>query len=86
MVMAVILMSAIVFIGCTRNEIARNYGGKQEIRLEPGQRLVEATWKENDLWYLTEPMDSEYVPKVKHFKESSSWQVLEGEVIFIESR
>jgi len=86
MVMAVILMSATVLISCTQNEIARNYGGTQEIRLDPGQRLVEATWKENDLWYLTEPMDSEYVPKTKHFKESSSWQVLEGEVIFIESR
>jgi len=47
---------------------------------------VEATWKEDNLWYLVEPMDSDYVPKTKVFKESSLYGALEGKVIFIENR
>ena len=66
--------------------VTREFGGKTEIKLERGQRLVEATWKNADLWYLTEPMDSDYTPKRKVFKESSMYGVCEGEVIFIETQ
>lgn len=45
-----------------------------------------ATWKETDLFYLTEPMDSDYTPKTKLFKEDSSFGVLETEVKFIETK
>jgi len=77
---------AIMCMACTPNEITRNYGGKTTINLEPGQRLVECTWKDNNIWILTEPMDSDYVPKTKKFTESSGWGCLEGEVTFIESK
>lgn len=67
--------------------VSRKFGGNTTINLEPGQKLVEATWKgAADLWYLTEPMDSDYVPKTKIFKESSNLGVFEGTVTFIESR
>lgn len=56
------------------------------INLPKGERLVVATWKENNLFTLTEPMDSGYTPKAKTFKESSSWGVLESEIKFIESK
>ena len=67
--------------------VSRNFGGNTTINLEPGQKLVEATWKgDADLWYLTEPMDSDYTPKTKMFKESSMMGVMQGTVTFIESR
>lgn len=67
--------------------ITREYGGTTTIKLERGEKLIEATWKgDGDLWYLLEPMDSDYVPKTKLFKESSVCGVLEGKVIFIETR
>jgi hypothetical protein len=66
--------------------MSRKFGGSTTINLEKGQKLVEATWKENSLWYLTEPMDSDYVPKTKTFKEDSNFGVLEGTVTFVESR
>lgn len=50
------------------------------------KKLVEATWKDSDLWYLVEPMDSDYVPKTKIFKENSMIGIMEGEVKFIESK
>lgn len=71
---------------CTENHMARNYGGEQTIELLKGEKLVEATWKEDNLWYLTEPMDSDYVPTTKIFHESSSFGVWKGKVVFKESR
>lgn len=67
--------------------ITRQCGGNTTIKLEKGEKLIEATWKgDGDLWYLVEPMDSDYTPKTKVFKESSLYGVLEGSVTFIESK
>lgn len=71
---------------CTKNQSARKFGGAEEIKLQPGERLVLATWKESNLWYLTEPMDSGYIPKKLIFRETSNFGVWEGTVTFIESR
>jgi len=79
------LSIAVLTISCD-NVMSRKFGGSTTINLEKGQKLVEATWKENSLWYLTEPMDSNYVPKTKTFKEDSNFGVLEGTVTFVESR
>jgi hypothetical protein len=64
----------------------RSFGGTMKIELEPGEKLVEATWKGDDIWYLVEPMDSDYTPKQKTLKESSRAGIIEGKVIFIEKR
>ena len=69
---------------CTENQRARQFGGT--IELPPGEKLAMATWKEVDLFYLTEPMDSDYVPKTKTFREDSSWGVMESTVIFKERK
>ena len=67
--------------------VSRELGGNTTIKLEPGERLVEVTWKgDADLWYLVEPMDSDYTPKTKVFKESSMLGVLSGKVTFIECK
>lgn len=71
---------------CTEQHIARRYGGKLKIELPKGERLMMATWKEANLFYLTEPMDSGYIPKKKVFRESSNFGVWESEITFIERR
>lgn len=86
---AIILAIAIVgaiLCGCTEHGKARKWGGQMTITLPKGQKLLEATWKESSLWYLTEPMDSGYVPKTKTFREDSRFGVFEGEITFVESR
>ena len=45
-----------------------------------------ATFKESDLFYMTEPMDSGYIPKVKTLHEKSKYGLIESKVKFIESR
>lgn len=78
--------TAMVMTSCTQNMMTRSFGSESEIRLKKGQRLVEMTWKNNDLWILTEPMDSDYKPTTKTFYESSSFGVWEGKITVIESR
>lgn len=75
-----------ILSSCTEQHVKRQYGGTIEIKLPAGERLMEATWKGEDLFYLTEPMEEDYKPKIKMFRESSSWGVMETNVKFIESK
>lgn len=83
-IIVIALFFAIIFTACTDNRMAREYGGTQTITLEPGYKLVEATWKGDNLWYLVEPMEEGYIPSKKEFIESSSYGLYEGKVVFIE--
>ena len=81
-----ILMLAFVLASCTANSRTRNFGGSMTIHLPAGQELMEATWKDNNLFYLTRPMSQDYVPVTKTFQEQSSWGVMESTVLFVETR
>ena len=81
-----IFIITLIVSSCTENARTRTFGGTETIKLEPGEKVLMATWKDNHLFYMVEPMDSGYTPKIKKFKEKSSWGVLESEVIFIESK
>lgn len=80
------LFAVFCLVSCEQY-VSRELGGNVTIKLQPGEKLVEATWKDDaNLWYLVEPMDSDYVPKTKVFKESSLYGVMEGSVTFVESK
>ena len=82
----IFLFTVTLLVSCD-HYVTRQFGGNSTIKLEPGEKLIEATWKgDGDLWYRVEPMDSNYVPKTKIFKESSMMGIMEGSVIFIETR
>lgn len=71
---------------CTDNYKARHLGGTETITLPKGQLLIAATWKETSLWYLTEPMPEGYVPRTKIFQEKSGAGLIEGTIVFIETK
>ena len=81
-----LLFALVAMCSCTENQIARSYGGKMTIELPKGEKLINVTWKENNLFYLTEPMEEGYIPKSKKFRESSNFGVWESEITFVESR
>lgn len=81
-----IILFALSIGACTENQRARNFGGTEKIILPKGERLVTATWKQNNLWYLTEQMPGGYTPQTRTFKEKSSFGAMEGTVIFYESK
>jgi len=84
--LAITMVIAVSSVSSCENYATRSLGGSTTINLPAGERLVEATWKNSNLWYLTEPMDSDYVPKTKTFREDSNMGLLEGTVTFVESR
>lgn len=84
-ILALFAVSMVSLISCD-NWKSRKWGGSTTITLPKGEKLIEATWKESSLWYLTEPMDADYEPKKKTFREDSNFGILEGTVIFVESR
>ena len=81
----IIAIVAITLVSCTENERARTFGGTEEITLEKGERLVNATWKGkdgSDLWILTKKDTTS--PTTYYFKEKSSYGMMEGQVIINE--
>lgn len=42
------------------------------------------TWKEDNLWYLTRPMNENDVAETYNFNEKSSWGLVEGIYIIVE--
>ena len=62
--------------------IPRSFGGTETIELNPGQRLVNITWKEAELWILTKKDTTK--PTTYSFKEKTLYGNIEGEGIVIE--
>lgn len=68
------------FSGCSEQEKAKNFGGTMEVTLPTNQKLVNITWKDDDLWYLTRPMHEDEEAEIYSFQEKSSYGVWEGTV------
>lgn len=56
-----------IFTGC--HGTTRNFGGSMTVELEPGQKLEEITWKDDDLWILSRPMREDEQPEAHTFYE-----------------
>lgn len=76
----------VLLTGCNQNQRAKNFGGTAKIELQKNQKLVTATWKDNNLWILTRPMRESETPENYTFKEESSFGVLQGTVFISEKK
>jgi hypothetical protein len=83
-----VIFAAIVlsFASCTQNERVKNWGGEGTINLPKGQKLVNVTWKETQIWYLTRPMEASDVAQTYQFHEESGYGVMEGTYNIVESK
>lgn len=86
LMLSLALIAMLAISSCTQNQRARNFGGTMEIKVKPGYKVTMATWKNDDLFYMMEKMDSSYIPTEKILVEDASFGVLETKVKFIESR
>ena len=64
--------------------MSKSLGGTTTITLDPGLKLEEITWKEEDLWYVTRPMREDEYAETHTFQQSSNLGILEGTVIIVE--
>lgn len=82
----IILLVLFTFSGCTDKTMAYGLGGSITLELPKGEKLIEITWKDANLWYLTRPMRDDEFPEIYTFQEDSEFGVFEGTVTVIESR
>lgn len=84
---SILLFAAMLLMAsCTSNELAKEYGGSITKRLPAGQKLVNVTWKDRNLWILTRPMTESDSPTSYSFQEESAFGILEGTVTIIETK
>lgn len=76
----------LIFASCTENSRVKNWGGEGTINLPKGRKLVNVTWKETQIWYLTRQMDSTDVAETYVFHEESGYGIMEGTYTIIESK
>ena len=83
-----LLIAAILIVtsSCTENSKVKSWGGEGTINLPKGRKLVNITWKDDQIWYLTRSMGKNDSPESYKFQEESSWGVIEGTYNIIESK
>lgn len=83
-----LLLAAILActLGCTENQRAKSFGGTATEKLPANQKLVNLTWKDASLWILTKPMKKDDVAETYTFQEQSSYGMVQGTVIIVETK
>lgn len=79
------LIATMLSTSCTDNIRVKGYGGTATIDLPVGQKLVNVTWKNADLWILTRPARTGELPETYSFSEKSTFGVFEGTYILKET-
>ena len=77
---------AVCLLGGCKNYFAKQFGGTVTINLPQGTKLSTVTWEDDHLWYLTRNMKSNEQPETSVMYESSAWGIMNGKVIFNESK
>lgn len=87
-VIIIFIISALIVLAraCSQQSITRNWGGEMDMHLEPNRKLVEVTWKNDNIWYLTKPMTDDDIAEVYEFAESDAIGVFEGTLHIYETK
>ena len=80
------LVLSLALMSCTENERARRFGGSQTIAIDAGKKVITASWKEGELWILTEPMTPNDEARTLEYIENSNLGIMEGKIILVERK
>lgn len=78
----IIISALAVLTACTKNERTRNFGGDETIKIAANEKLVNITWKENDIWIITQ----DTITGNYYAKEKSAWGLLQGKITIIKDK
>jgi hypothetical protein len=81
-----VLGLAMILGSCTQNQKAKRWGGTANYDLECNKKLIEVTWKGEEMWFLTRDMREDEVAETYKFNEESSYGLLEGTVVIKECK
>lgn len=79
-----LLLIAGVLTSCTENQMAKQFGGTMTVDLPPNTEFVNATWKNDELWYIYRPRKEGESIDVITMQENSNFGLVEGKVQFNE--
>jgi len=82
---ALLLLIVTLLSGCS-NYFAKTFGGTVTVNLPNGTKIINATWEDDHLWYLTREMKAGEQPETTVMYESSAYGVLQGKIDFKESK
>jgi hypothetical protein len=74
----------VIATSCTENSRAKQFGGTMTVKLPAGTEFVNASWKNEELWYIYRPRKVGEAPVTTIMQEDSSLGFMEGKVQFIE--
>lgn len=80
------IATGVVLLSSGCQAATKSLGGSMTLELDPGEKLIEITWKDDSLWYLTRPMREDEEPETYKFKQSSEFGIFEGTVTVVESK
>jgi hypothetical protein len=83
--LVVLVLTLILFVGCTEQHMANQFGGKTTVEVPANKKFMNITWKTpNGLWILTRDRKPGDTKETYNFTESSSWGIFEGTVVIVE--
>ena len=75
--LTMVAISLLALASCTDNQIARSFGGTETIKIEPQEKFINITWKQDNLWVIVQ----DTITGTIYAKEKSSFGVMQGKVI-----
>ena len=75
--LTMVAITLLALASCTDNERARNFGGTETIKLEPSEKFMNLTWKQDDIWVIVQ----DTITGTFYAKEKSSFGIMQGKVI-----
>lgn len=64
---------------------SKHFGGTYTINIEENKKLVNVTWKDEQIWLLTKKSNISDISETYEFKEDSRFNVIEGTVVIKEN-
>jgi len=75
--LTMVAITLLALVSCTDNQRARSFGGTETIKLEPNEKFMNLTWKQDDIWVIVQ----DTITGTIYAKEKSSFGVMQGKVI-----
>ena len=75
--LTMIAITLLALVSCTDNQRARSFGGTETVKLEPNEKFINITWKQDNLWIIVQ----DTITGNYYAREKSNFGVLQGKVV-----
>lgn len=75
--LTMVAITLLALVSCTDNQKVRSFGGTETVKLEPNEKFINITWKQDNLWLIVQ----DTVTGNYYAREKSNFGVLQGKVV-----